>query len=306
VARPGTFAEGKLEEFTEKDVEVTGTVELYQGNPQIVLQASTSIRIAGTSAVTTVETEHTTLPTKPVDATFQITAMEIDLNRKEIRAAGKTESGFSPTQTQIAYALPANFKPSENQRILAVFPDFSGEDNLEKMLGYYAKAATDKGWVVLTAHSATMENNMPPGWFAAMISAAIRHLESDHPGASQWPIYLAGSSEGASRASRAFGALLKEGYQVSGCFLNSFKREEFTRSIREFDPSKIQMKRMRVFICHGEQDTFVTEEESLEQAEAVKQAEIENVRHEVHPGRGWIDDEALTMALSWFEEPLDP
>lgn len=298
IAKPGTFEAGKLEEFMGKDVEVTGTVELYKGSPQIVLKDAASIRIPGGAPAA----QEGDAPKPKAAEDFTIQAEEIELNRNEIRAAGKTAGGFSPTNTKIAIALPNGFKPAPDQRILAVFPDFSGEADLEKLTGYYAGAATARGWVVISAHSATKENSMPPGWYAAMTGAAIRHLATDFPGAETWPIYVAGSSEGASRASLSFGALMNQGYDVRGCFLNSFKREEFRKSIREFDPSKSKLKRLKVFISHGEQDNFVTKAQSEEQAEAIREAEAGTVRYELHPGKGWVDAAILGTALEWFEE----
>lgn len=295
VSKPGTFEAGKLEEFMGKDVEVTGTVELYKGSPQIVLRDAAAIRISGQAAA---DPTGPAPGPKPAAEGFTVQALEIELNRNEIRAAGKTAGGFSPTNTKIAIALPKDFKPAPDQRILAVFPDFSGEADLEKLVGYYAGAATARGWIVVSAHSATRENTMPSGWYAAMTEAAIRHLGTDFPGAEKWPVYVAGSSEGASRASLSFGAMMKEGYNVRGCFLNSFKREEVRKSIREFDPSKSKLKRLKVFISHGEQDSFVTKAESEEQAETIRKAEAGDVRYELHPGKGWVDATVLGTALA--------
>lgn len=296
VSKPGTFEAGKLEEFMGKDVEVTGTVELYKDSPQIVLKTADSIRVSGGAPPAPGE------PEKPAPAEIAITALEIELDRKEIKTAGKSDSGFKPTKAKLVIALPADFKPSPQQRVLAVFPDFSSEADLEKLITPYAQVASRKGWVVISAHIPTPDEFPTPGLYAAAMQAAIRQLSVDYPGAETWGLYLAGSSEGASRAGLSFGALIQEGYEVRGCFLNSLKREELGKSIRLFDPSKTKVKRVKVFVSHGEQDTFVTKQQSLEQTDAIRKAGLENVRHEIHGGRGWMDAAALGTALAWFEE----
>jgi hypothetical protein len=304
VARPGTSDAENLKAFEGKDVEVTGTIELYKGSPQVVLKSTEAIKLSGEAPVSPVkEPVAPQKPDKPPPAAeFSITAVEIDLDRKEIKAAGKSKSGFKPEKAKIAIALPKDFKPTSSQHILAVFPDFSSEAGLEKLITPYAEVASRISWVVITAHSPTPDEFAPPGWHAAMTQAAIRHLSGDFPGAEKWRLCLAGSSEGAGRAGLSFGALIKEGYDVRGCFLNSLQRQEFGKSIRLFDPLKTKTKRVKVFVSHGEQDTFSPKKQSLEQTEAIKGAGLENVRHEIHAGRGWMDPAALATALGWFAE----
>jgi hypothetical protein len=294
VGKPGVLDGEALRAFDGKDVEVTGTVELYKGSPQIVLKAPDSIRLSGGAPPAPGE------PEKPTPAEIAISALEIELDRTEIKTAGKSDSGFKPTKAKLVIALPADFKPSPQQPVLAVFPDFSSEADLEKLITPYAQAAGGKGWVVISAHIPTPDEFPTPGLYAAAMQAAIRQLSVDYPGAETWALYLAGSSEGASRAGLSFGALIKEGYEVRGCFLNSLKREELGKSIRLFDPSKTKVKRVKVFVSHGEQDTFVTKQQSLEQTDAIRKSGLENVRHEIHTGRGWMDPAALDTALAWF------
>jgi predicted esterase len=62
------------------------------------------------------------------------------------------------------------------------------------------------------------------------------------------------------------------------------------------------MKRVKFFVSHGQQDTFVPKKQSLEQTEAIRETGLENVRHEIHAGRGWMNPDALGTALGWFAE----
>lgn len=302
VARPGVFEAGKLEEFGGKDVEVTGTVELYKDSPQIVLKSPESIRISGAlpaappGAVPDVPDKSVA----PAPGAFAIEALDVAMDKKDVRLAGKSPSGFVPESAKVVIAAPRDFKPASPQRILVLVPDFVSESDLEKLVTRHAAVAAPKGWLTLAAHCPTPDEFPTSGLYAASIQAARRHLSGQYPGAGEWPLYLVGNSMGAGRATLASGALLKEGFDVRGCFLSSLKREEFGKSISEFRPSKSLVRRMVFFVSHGERDSFVTKAQSLGEAEAIRETGAKEVRHEIHSGRGGLNEESLGAALDWF------
>ena len=302
VARAGISDAETLKAFEGKEVEVTGKVELYKGSPQIVLKSSEAIRLAGEAPAEATETPEKMEPEKPA-AGYEISSFDLDLEREEVRAAGKTSSGFVPTKTGVALAVPSDFKAGADMKVLAVFPDFSGENDLGKLIAPYAKVACPKGWLVVAAHSRSPLNEMPPGWFAAMYQAAYRHLGAKYPGIAEAPLYLAGSSIGAGRATLGYGALVKEGYDVGGCFLTSLKWEDFGKSIRTFDPSKTKVKRSKMFVSHGAKDFMVTRAESAKAAESILNAGVKELRQDNHEGQGGVDSTSLAKALEWFAEP---
>jgi len=303
VARPGISDADTLKAFEGKEVEITGKVELYKESPQIVLKSAKAIRPAGEAPAEGEKTPGQEKPEKPLATDYEISAFEVELERGEIRAAGKTSSGFVPSKTNVAVAVPSGMKPNETIKVLAVFPDFSGENNLEKLIAPYAKVACPKGWLVVAAHSPSPLNELPPGWFATMYQAAFRHLGTKYPGIADAPIYLAGSSIGAGRATLGYGALVKEGYHVEGCFLTSLKWEDFGKSIRTFNPSKLKVKRTKVFVSHGSKDFMTTETESKKAAEAIRNAGVKELRHDLHEGQGGVDPDSLAKALEWFNDP---
>lgn len=302
VARPGIFEAGKLEEYDGKDVEVTGAVELYNGSPQIVLKSPEAIRLAGAApaAIPADPQEKDTSAPATSPAAFEIEALDVPMEKKDVRLAGKSPSGFVPKAAKVVIASPRDFKPASPQRILVLVPDFVSESDLEKLVVRHATVAAPKGWLTLTAHCPTPDEFPTSGLYAASIQAALRHLSEQHQGAGEWPLYLVGNSMGAGRATLASGALLKEGFDVRGCFLSSLKREEFGKSIREFRPSQSRVRRMVFFVSHGERDSFVTKGQSLGEAEAIRETGAKEVRHEIHSGRGGLDEGSLVTALDWF------
>lgn len=304
VARPGTFEAGKLEEFNGKDVEVTGTVELYRDSPQIVLATPESIRLSGAPPTPTEpDTPEKLAPEKSAPAAFGIEPYDVTMDMKDVRLAGKSPSGFVPETAKVVIALPADFTPTETQRVLVVVPDFVSEADLEKLTKQYAGVAASKGWVTVIANCPTPDEFGTDGLYAAAIQAGMRHLASQHAGADKWPLYIAGNSLGAGRATLASGALLKEGFDVRGVFVSSLKREDITKSVRVFRPSRSALKKMKVFVSQGENDHFVSKAQSLKEAEAIREAGVDEVRHEIHSGRGGLNADSLAQALEWFVEP---
>jgi hypothetical protein len=306
VAKPGVVDGDTLSAFDGKDVEVTGTVELYRGSPQIVLATPESIRLSGETPAPQPAgppEKPASHPEKPAPAAFGIEPYDVAMDKKDVRLAGKSPSGFIPQTAKAVIALPSDFKPAETQRVLVVVPDFVSEADLEKLTRQHAEVAAPKGWVTVIANCPSPDEFGTDGLYAAAIQAAMRHLAEQHAGADDWPLYLAGNSLGAGRATLASGALIKEGFDVRGVFLSSLKREDITKSMRVFRPSKSVVRKLRVFVSHGERDTHVSKAQSLEQAEAVRQAGVKEVRHEIHSGRGGMDAAALAKALDWFAEP---
>lgn len=308
VGKPGVVDGQALQVYQGKDVEVTGTVELYRDSPQIVLKSAESIRLSGAPPTPEVGTPEAGTPDMPKPAEtapsiFEIEPLDLKLEREEVRMAGKSPSGFVPTNAEVFIAMPKDFKPQAGQRVLAVVPDFKSEEELEKLVRQHAEVAVPKGWVVLTAHCPTPDEFPTDGLYAAVISGTMRHLASRYPGAEDWPLFIAGSSMGAGRASLASGALIKEDFDMQGIFLCSLKWQDLTKSIKTFSPSKNAIRNMKVFIAHGEKDFYATKAQSLEEAQEIREAGVKEVRHEVHPGRGGMDAASLVKALNWFAEP---
>ena len=307
VGKPGVVDGQALLAYDGKDVEVTGTIELYKDSPQIVLKGAESIRLSGAApGVTPAPAPGTTeKPAPPVNApaAFVIEPLDLQLEREEVRMAGKSPSGFVPTNAEVFIALPNDFKPEAGQRVLAVVPDFKSEEELEKLVRLHAEVAVPKGWVVLTAHCPTPDEFPTDGLYAACITATMRHLASKYPGAEEWPLFLAGSSMGAGRACLASGALIKEDFDVPGIFLSSLKWQDITKSVKTFSPSKSAVRDLKVYISQGEKDFYATKAQSLAEAEEIREAGVKDVRHEVHPGRGGMDPASLGKALDWFAEP---
>lgn len=299
VAKPEVLDRKALQAFKGKEVEVTGTVEIQNEKPKIILKTADSIRISSTAVAP--EAAQTPEPAAP--ATFEIQALDVALERDEIELAGKSPSGFVPKSAEVVIAFPLDFKPAENQKVMVVVPEVSTETHLEKMVSNYAQPAAPKGWVTLTAHCPTTDEFPTPGLYPAVIQAAMRHLDEKYKGAKDWQFYLAGNSSGSGRATLAVGALMEEGFDVRGCYVSSFLREHLTKSIETYDPSRTAVKKLKVFISQGEADTLVTGEELRKFAEAIREAGVKNVRLESHSGRGGLDAAGFAQALDWFAEP---
>lgn len=296
VAKPEVLDRQALHAFKGKEVEITGTVEMQNDKPKIILRTADSIRLSTTAA------EAPPTPETAAPANFVIEALDVELERDETEVASKSHKGFVPKSAEVVITFPLDFEPVENQKVMIVVPEASTEAHLQKMVSNYAAIAAPRGWVVLTAHSPTTDEFPAPGLYPAVIQAAMRHLEEKHKGAKDWQLYLAGNSSGSGRATLAVGALMEAGFDVRGCYVSSFLREHLTKSIETYDPSRTAVKKLKVFISQGEADTLVTGEELRKFAEAIREAGVKNVRLESHSGGGGLNPAALTQALEWFEQ----
>lgn len=80
-------------------------------------------------------------------------------------------------------------------------------------------------------------------------------------------------------------------------------REELSKTIKKHDPSRIAAKKLKVFISQGEANALVTREQILKFAEAIREAGVKNVHHEIPPGRGGLDTVSFVKALDCYAEP---
>lgn len=297
VARAGTVDVEILKAYEGKDVEVTGTVELYRDSPQILLKSAADIRLAEAAPAEEAPKQVTANPG------YEISSFEVPLEKKEARAAGKLPEGDYPDSAIVATAEPPDFKPKQNQRLLVVITDFITGPDHEKLLKPYLKVAQQEGLFVIAARGPVIDGKLPLEWYPTLLQAAMRHLGTDHPGMKDWPVYLAGKGDGAKFAGATACALIKGGFTVKGCYLTSLKNSDFKESIDAFRPTRAEIRALKVFVAHGTGDRLVTKDTSLKQTELIREAGLKNVRHEMNDGWGGPEWEALGMAIRWFEEP---
>lgn len=115
VGKPGVVDGEALSVYEGKEVEVTGTVELYKDSPQIVLKESDSIRLAAAAPTRDSGTLEAVNPDVPKLAetsapAFDIESLTLKLEREEVRMAGKAHSGFVPVKAEVFIAIPKDFK----------------------------------------------------------------------------------------------------------------------------------------------------------------------------------------------------
>ena len=299
VARPGVADPETLKGYEGKVVEVTGKIELYRNSPQIVIGSAGDIRISGAVPA---EGKPSQGKQETPNPAYEISSFEVPLERREARAAGKTPEGDYPENAIVAVAHPPGFKPKEGQRLLIVVTDFVSGPDYAKLLKPYLKAAADEGLFVLSASGPVIDSKLSPEWYPVMIRAALRHLAADYPNIREWPVYLAGKSDGAALAGMAACALTKDGLKVKGCYLTSLRSAEFEKAIDTFRPTRADIRKLKIFVAHGTDDEYVSRKTSLEQTELIREAGLDHVRHEMNGGWGWPEPESLAKAFKWFGE----
>jgi len=303
VAKPGVADGGKLKEFEGKEVEVAGTIELYKGSPQIVIRSAEDIRLPGAAPADDKPAPEEKPERVAANPGYEISTFEVPLEKKEARSAGKTPEGDYPEKAIVAIAHPPGFEPKEGQRLLIVITDFITGPEHERLLKPYLKVAEQEGLFVISARGSAIDSKLSLEWYPVMLQAAIRHLSTDYPKLKDWPVYLAGKGDGAKFAGAMACALIKDDFQVRGCYLASLRNAEFGEAIDTFRPSRADMRELKVFVAHGTGDRLVTKETSLKQTELIREAGLKEVRHEMNDGWGGAEAGSLDAAIRWFDEP---
>ena len=122
----------------------------------------------------------------------------------------------SPDKVAVAIALPANFNPENTYPVLIT--QVTGDKyrpNIEE-IDVYREIAQKQGYLVITAQAIPWPNpkfDLINHRYVA-IRAALRWLEKEYPGSSNWPIVFAGFSGGA-KMSQILAASLPRSTAVS-------------------------------------------------------------------------------------------
>lgn len=284
-----------LEGFEGREVEVTGTIELYKDKPQILARSLDDLRLASGAEIPKTPAGKMDPPTKAT-TTFEI--REINLTEEETEAAGTAPSGSKVKSIKLAINTPARFDPKTPQRVLIVFPDYMSGDDIKRPLSDYNDTAAAAGWLAITPLGPVLERDLSAEWNITIVLAALTHLEKDFPDLKSWPLYLAGNGDGATSAMLVSGGLVDQDYKVSGCFLGSLWKPRFEDSIATFRPPTRIMRRIPVFLSQPKEET----ERNEKNAETIEDQGFKEVRIDTHEGDKYINPESLSKALKWFGE----
>lgn len=284
-----------LKGFEGKDAEATGTIELYKDKPQILATSVNDLRLADGAEMPDTPAGEMDAPSQ-ADASFEV--QEINLTEEETEAAGTAPSGNTVESIRLAINTPAGFDPEKPQRVLFVFPDYISGDDIERPLSGYNDTAAAAGWLTIAPIGPVLERNLSAEWNSIIALAALKHLEKDFPAIKTWPLYLAGNGDGATFAMLASGGLVKQDYNVAGCFLGSLWRPRFEDSMETFRPSTRLMRRIPIFLSHPKEET----ERNEENAESIEDLGFKEVHIDTHEGDKYLNPESLGKAIKWFKE----
>ncbi|MEP2774731.1 MAG: OB-fold nucleic acid binding domain-containing protein [Luteolibacter sp.] len=307
VFRPGVADGEKLKAFEGKDAEVTGTIELYKERPQILATAAGDLRLpGGAEPPATPEADPAADPADEMDKSAPSQAsseiIEIPLTPKETKAAGAAPDGSEATSIKLAISLPDGFDAEKPQRVLVVFLDYISGDEMDRAISRYSDVASPAGWMTIAAVGPSLDRDLTIAWHTTITFAALNHLAKDYPAIKTWPLYLAGNGNGAAFAMLTSAALVKEDYNLKGCFLGSVYKPRFYESIKTFRPSDRLMRRVPIFISHGKDDTSVDADKNKQNAKIIEDSDFKEVRIDSYDGDKYMNPESLARTLKWFEE----
>lgn len=227
-----------------------------------------------------------------------------DVPLSEVEKAYVAEGGNAvPSHSVAVVALPRGFDPEKSWPVLVVFASSEHQHpNWYDLMVIYRSPARAEGWVLLAGDGPEQPSRIDSsGWRAGHTLAALDALNRSFPGATKWPIALAGQSGGAKRASYLAPLFAVAGYRIAGIFLEGMNEDRMTESYRHFRPGSGFLS-IPIFFSSGRDDTISTLQQQTAVENAMRRTGFDNIRHETFPGGHTVLSSQLREALRWFRK----
>jgi len=222
----------------------------------------------------------------------------------------KTHKAKDVTSIKISIVLPPKFNPALPQKFLWISAAINNEEERTKgnlsAVGYYASTAIAEGWAVI-AVDCNLGNPVRPDRTSGNIDVPVHHqaiamLSAAWPGFSKSTFACAGFSGGSKMSFYRVGDLATGGLNVAGLFLGGCNEDRTDDTRKETKVHSGALRKVKVFVSNGKQDTVASVEKGKAVGEAVKK-HFGAVRIETYEGDHSLSTAQLKMALAWFIEP---
>lgn len=230
----------------------------------------------------------------------KVNVFEFDYSTAVLKTL-KTKYKSDETKFKIAIVAPANFDPAKPQRVFmpssaANNPDEARAGNL-KVIGNYAPACLDNGWLCITTDS---DLGMTANFVA--LENAIEKLDKEWPGCRRWSFATGGFSGGGKGCYYIAAQLVKTGHKVIGTFMGA-SNEDWSAKCRDYLKAPVSGYRsVNAFLSVGKNDTLATPELCQRIEQSLHANGIASTRREQFDGGHDLYKPHIDMALKWFEE----
>ena len=213
----------------------------------------------------------------------------------------KTKYKSDETKFRISIVTPANFDPAKPQRVFmpssaANNPDEAKAGNA-KVIGNYAQACLDNGWLCLTTDS---DLGMTANFVA--LENAIEKLDKEWPGFRKWSFATGGFSGGGKGCYYIAAHLIKTDHKVIGTFMGA-SNEDWSAKCRDYMKAPVSGYRsVNAFLSVGKNDTLATPTVCGQIEKSLHANGIASTRLELFDGGHVLHKPHIDLALKWFAE----
>jgi hypothetical protein len=311
---------GKAAEFAEAQtwvgqvVEVTGTVQLRDGKPQMAITSPSQIKLgdeAGGPAPVSPSSSPVPLPAasapleKPSSlddlqpgrlASFTVSLS--DAQKKNPAAVGRAaRESFSAN-----VVVPKGFDPKREWPILWVSVGSQGQDSLRRMVAEFASVGSRLGWVVLGVEGPGKAGSGVAEAEWVMTEAAWQTLEKKWPGCQNWPFATAGHGSYAANVGWTAAAAVREKHHLLGIFVSSLALDPLTAPWETIRPVGFQTT--PVYLAAGSHDATATPAMMETVKKSLEAKGFTKVRLETADNGPLLEATQVEKALQWFAQSL--
>lgn len=237
---------------------------------------------------------------QPLETGGKVNVYEFDYSPAQLKEL-KSKYRSEETKFRISIVTPANFDPAKPQRVFMPSSATNSPEEAKagnaKVIGQYAKACLDNGWVCLTTDSDLgITNNF------VSLESGFEKLGREWPGFRRWEFASGGFSGGGKGCYYIIAQLIKTDHRVIGAFVGA-SNEDWSAKTREYMKAPVSGYRsVNAFLSVGKKDTLATPEICGKMEESMKAGGIGATRLELFDGGHELHKPHIDVALKWFAE----
>ena len=207
-----------------------------------------------------------------------------------------------PTTGRAVLMFPKGFEPTRPWPILIVTSTTDGHRTSPMDAGFYERAATAEGWIVLASDATIKPRVDTTLWRLGLLAAALQAVRAEWPQSIKWPVVFAGLSGGAKR-SCVLGAMLATtgSVNIQGLFLAGINEDRLTPACKEYHPPA-DFLNVPIWLSSGMSDFIATPKLYSHVKTSLELSGFRRVRVESFPGGHEVNAAEVQRALRWIRQ----
>ena len=211
------------------------------------------------------------------------------------------------THALVTVAVPPDFDAARDWPVLIVCATMDrGYNSSRRLLGQYAAAAQQHGWILLAADAEQDAGDDHIYLRYALDVAALTVLQLQWPRTDSMPLAFGGFSGGAKCSGWLAAMFASRGRAVSGIYLAGINEDTVVPAARELSVLDASYREIPVFLQSGRSDDVATPANHRDVADKLRRAGFSHVRIEYFDGPHTVDAAPFGEALDWFRQMTSP